>query len=231
MIKAIITDIEGTTTDIHFVHKVLFPYSRERMADFVKSNANEPNVAAVLQEITAGIGSQATQAQVIDQLIQWIDNDVKMGSLKTLQGYIWQKGFEEGAFTGHIYPDAYENLVKWHQAGIKLYIYSSGSIQAQQLLFGYSDFGDLRYLFSDYFDTSIGGKKETSSYANILKSIRLNANEVMFLSDVVAELDAARNNNIKTQLLNRDGVTLNANGHPVCESFVDVRVDELTQKL
>ncbi len=224
MIKAIITDIEGTTTDIHFVHKVLFPYSRERMADFVKSNANEPKVALILQEIATGIGPQATQAQVIEQLIHWIDNDVKMGTLKTLQGYIWQKGFEEGAFTGHIYPDAYEHLVKWHQAGIKLYIYSSGSIQAQQLLFGYSDFGDLRYLFSDYFDTAIGGKKEATSYANILKSIQFSPNEVMFLSDVVAELDAARENGIKTQLLNRDGVTLNTNGHPVYASFAEIEM-------
>lgn len=224
MIKAIITDIEGTTTDIHFVHKVLFPYSRERMADFVKANAANPVIAPVLQEIALGIGTNATQADVITQLIAWIDNDVKMGTLKTLQGYIWQKGFEEGAFTGHIYPDAYESLLKWHQAGIKLYIYSSGSVQAQQLLFGYSDFGDLRHLFSDYFDTAIGGKKEATSYLHILKSIKFDANEVLFLSDVVAELDAARDNGIKTQLLNRDGAALNANGHPVCTSFADIKL-------
>lgn len=225
MIKAIITDIEGTTTDIHFVHKVLFPYSRSRMADFVKTNAESPAVAPVLQEIAAGIGPTATQAEMITQLIAWIDQDVKAGSLKTLQGYIWQKGFEEGAFTGHVYPDAYENLVKWHQAGIKLYIYSSGSVQAQKLLFQYSDFGNLLYLFTDHFDTAVGAKKEAASYANILKSIQFDADNVLFLSDVVAELDAARENGIQTQLLNRDGAMLNANGHPACASFADIKVD------
>lgn len=219
MIKAIITDIEGTTTDIHFVHDVLFPYSRERMVEFVKNNDNNPDIAPALQEVRHQLIPGADLTMITKQLIDWIDLDVKNSSLKTIQGYIWKEGFEQGAFKGHVYPDAYENLIKWHEAGIALYIYSSGSVQAQQLLFGYSDFGDLRYLFKDYFDTTVGGKKEAASYANILKKIGYAADEVMFLSDVVAELDAASKNLIHTTLLNRDDADIEPHEHPECNSF------------
>ncbi len=219
MIKAIITDIEGTTTDIHFVHNVLFPYSRERMLDFININQNNPNITPALDEIRKHLIPGADLTMINKQLIDWIDLDVKNSALKTIQGYIWKEGFEQGDFTGHIYPDAYENLIKWHEANIALYIYSSGSVQAQQLLFGYSDFGDLRYLFKDYFDTAVGGKKEAASYANILSKIGYAADEVMFLSDVVAELDAASANQIHTTLLNRDNADIDAHSHPECNSF------------
>ncbi|HRE30744.1 MAG TPA: acireductone synthase, partial [Candidatus Berkiella sp.] len=196
MIKAIVTDIEGTTTDVHFVHKVLFPYSRERMAEYVTANEHNPLIVPSLNEIREQLDQNATLSDVIAQLLSWIDQDVKMGPLKAIQGHIWQTGFEQGHFTGHVYPDAYENLIKWHQKGIALYIYSSGSVKAQQLLFQYSDFGDLSYLFKGNFDTEIGGKKEVSSYKNILDTIGLAGNQVLFLSDLVAELDAARTNQI-----------------------------------
>ena len=219
MIKAILTDIEGTTTDIQFVHKVLFPYSRERLADYVRTNEHNPKLLPVLQDIRQQLVPSADLTIVIRQLIDWIDQDVKNGSLKTIQGYIWQEGFEKGDFTGHVYPDAYENLVKWHKQGIALFIYSSGSVQAQQLLFQYSDFGDLRYLFAGYFDTAVGGKKEADSYANILKQINVVADEVLFLSDVKAELDAAKANNIKTYLLDREHLELDIKNHPVAGNF------------
>ncbi|MCS5711319.1 acireductone synthase [Candidatus Berkiella aquae] len=224
MIKAIVTDIEGTTTDIHFVHKVLFPYSRERMAEYVTANEYNPMIVPSLNEVRQQLTPTATLEDVIQQLLSWIDHDVKMGSLKAIQGHIWQTGFEQGHFTGHVYPDAYENLVKWHQAGIALYIYSSGSVKAQQLLFGHSDFGDLRYLFKGHFDTEIGGKKEATSYQNILETIGLTGNEVLFLSDVVAELDAAKANHINTYLLNRDHQIIEQNTHPECDSFSKIQV-------
>lgn len=219
MIKAIITDIEGTTTDIDFVHKVLFPYSRERIADYVRTHQADPQVAPILQEVRKNLPPYADLTMLIKQLIDWIDQDVKNGSLKTLQGLIWKEGFEKGAFTGHVYQDAYDNLMKWHQQGIALYIYSSGSVQAQQLLFQYSDFGDLRYLFKGYFDTAVGAKKEASSYANILKEIRFDPSEVLFLSDVKAELDAAKANKISTYLLDRAHVELEIRNHPVVGNF------------
>lgn len=219
MIKAIITDIEGTTTDIHFVHKVLFPYSREKMAEYVRANQDNPLIVPILQEIRQQLIPGADLTIVIRQLIDWIDQDVKNGALKAIQGFIWKEGFEKGVFTGHVYPDAYENLVKWHKQGISLYIYSSGSVQAQQLLFQYSDFGDLRYLFKGYFDTAVGGKKEAASYANILKQIDCEAEDVLFLSDVKAELDAAKANKINTYLLDRDHVELEIKNHPVAGNF------------
>lgn len=219
MIKAIITDIEGTTTDIDFVHKVLFPYSRERIADFVRTHQEDPKIAPILKEVRQSLPPYADLTMLIKQLIDWIDQDVKNGSLKSLQGLIWKEGFEKGAFTGHVYQDAYENLLKWHQQGIALYIYSSGSVQAQQLLFQYSDFGDMRYLFKGYFDTAVGAKKEVASYANILKEIGFEPSEVLFLSDVKAELDAAKANKINTYLLDRAHVELEIRNHPVVGNF------------
>ncbi len=219
MIKAIITDIEGTTTDIHFVHKVLFPYSRERIAEYIRANQDNPQLVPILQEIRQQLIPGADLTLVIRQLIDWIDQDVKNGSLKAIQGLIWQEGFENGAFKGHVYPDAYENLIKWHKQGIDLYIYSSGSVQAQQLLFQYSDFGDLRYLFKGYFDTAVGGKKEAVSYANILNQIGYAPDEVLFLSDVKAELDAAKANKIHTYLLDREHMELEIKNHPVAGNF------------
>ncbi len=225
MIKTIITDIEGTTTDIHFVHKILFPYSRKNIRSYLLANQNKPEVITELNEIRQLIGdANPDLAKIGDQLIEWIDNDVKIAPLKNLQGYIWQQGFEQGEFKGHVYTDAYENLLKWHQQKIKLYIYSSGSVKAQHLLFQYSSFGDMRYLFDGYFDTAVGGKKEAKSYANILEQTQSKPEETLFLSDVVAELDAASENKIKTILLNRDNQTFENNKHHICDSFNEIKL-------
>jgi len=165
MIKAIITDIEGTITDIHFVHKVLFPYSLQKMHDFVHHNYRsiEETIAQIKLKY---LSLDSSLDQVIAQLKHWIETDQKISELKTLQGQIWKQGYESGAFTGHIYIDAYQKLKEWYDAGIELYVYSSGSVQAQKLLFKYSDFGDLTPLFINYFDTQVGAKKEMQSYQN-----------------------------------------------------------------
>lgn len=196
-IKAIIVDIEGTTTDINFVHQTLFPYARERIASFVTEHQQRPDVAEQLALVTAEIGNNEL-SDCITALENWIDNDRKFGPLKALQGLIWQAGYENQDYHGHIYGDVVVALTDWKQAGIKLYVYSSGSVLAQKLLFAHTSFGDLTPVFSGYFDTAIGHKREAGAYANILQSIKLEGPEVLFLSDITEELDAAEENFINT---------------------------------
>lgn len=228
MITSIITDIEGTTTDINFVHRVLFPYSRKEIAHYLSVNQNNPEILSIFNQVRQLMDNpQAGLADITNQLIQWIDDDVKIDPLKKIQGNIWQYGFEQGEYQGHLYPDAFENLLKWHQQKINLYVYSSGSVKAQQLLFQYSLFGDIRFLFAGNFDLKIGGKKEAQSYAKILQEINLDAAATLFLSDVVSELDAARENGIKTILLNRNNETMVNNGHQECQSFNEINLTEL----
>jgi enolase-phosphatase E1 len=201
--KAIVTDIEGTTSSIAFVHEVLFPYARARLAQFVADHPEQ--VAPVL----AAVREEAGQADLdidgcVALLLEWHDADRKIGPLKTLQGMIWAEGYAAGALHGHIYDDAVAALRRWHEAGIALYVYSSGSVAAQRLLFGHTAQGDLTGLFSGHFDTAIGGKKEAASYRTIAEAIGLPANEVLFLSDVVDELAAAQSAGFEVILLARE---------------------------
>ncbi|MCB5227306.1 acireductone synthase [Alishewanella sp. 16-MA] len=221
--SAIITDIEGTTTRISFVTEVLFPYARLHLAAFVRQHQQQP---AVLAELTA-VREQLQQPeadieQCISALLFWLDADQKITPLKSLQGMIWQEGYQQGHFTGHLYPDAVAQLQTWQQRGIPLYIYSSGSVTAQQLLFKYSDAGDLTPLLSGYFDTRIGGKRDLASYQAILKQLQLPPAQVLFLSDVVAELDAARQAGMATVQLIREQQA--ASDHPVAENFYQIEV-------
>ena len=204
MIKAIVTDIEGTTTSLSFVKDVLFPYARRRLPAFVVTHADKPEVQHWLQEATreAGLVS-AEQQEVIDLLIHWIDEDRKATPLKALQGMIWDEGYRNGEFRGHIYPDVATTLRAWRAQGIALYVYSSGSVAAQKLLFGFSDAGDLSALFAGYFDTEIGAKRDEISYRRIAAALALAPAEILFLSDVSEELDAARAAGLRTTLLAR----------------------------
>jgi enolase-phosphatase E1 len=204
MIKAIITDIEGTTSSLSFVKDVLFPYARAHLADFVRNHANEPTVKALLAETCQIVGEKLDTEQVIVQLIHWIDEDKKITPLKSLQGLIWETGYSQGDFTGHLYVDAVENLKKWHSQGLALYVYSSGSVAAQKLLFAHTEFGDLTPLFSDFFDTHIGGKKEALSYQHIAEYIGLPTDQLLFLSDISEELNAAKTAGFNTIQLIRD---------------------------
>lgn len=205
MIKAIVTDIEGTTTALSFVKDVLFPYARSQMAEFVQQHADEPEVKAQLDEVSNIVGQQLDQELVIAQLIQWIDEDQKITPLKALQGMIWDAGYKSGDFTGHVYEDAARKLRDWHGQGIKLYVFSSGSVKAQQLIFGYSDFGDMTPLFSGYFDTRIGSKREVAAYQHIVDEIGCAADEILFLSDIEQELQAAAEAGMQTIQLVREG--------------------------
>ena len=205
MIKAVVTDIEGTTSSLSFVKDVLFPYARERLADFVRVHAREPEVRKILDDVREEAGKAFTDMECVAQLMRWIEEDKKVTPLKSLQGMIWEQGYREGAFTGHVYEDAVRNLRAWRERGIALYVFSSGSVQAQRLIFGHSDFGDLTPLFAGYFDTTIGAKREVDAYRKILGAIALEPAQVMFLSDIKEELDAARSAGMQTVWLVREG--------------------------
>jgi enolase-phosphatase E1 len=184
---AIVTDIEGTTTPIAFVRDVLFPYARSRLADFLAAHGEEPEIAAALAEATC----LADGRPVLQALLGWMDADAKVTPLKTLQGLIWDDGYRCGELKGLIYPDVPPVLRRWFAAGVRLYVYSSGSEAAQRLIFGYSDAGNLAGLFDGFFDTRIGAKREPASYTAIAKAVDAAAGHILFLSDIGQELDAA----------------------------------------
>lgn len=224
MIQAILTDIEGTTSSLSFVKDVLFPYSRARMAEFVGKHRDDPEVRKPLDEVRRIAGKQLTDAQAVEQLIRWIDEDKKITPLKALQGMIWESGFKSGAYQGHVYGDAVKHLRAWHARGLRLYVFSSGSVFAQKLLFGYSEYGDLTPLFSGYFDTTIGNKREPDAYRKIAGEIGVAPGTILFLSDIKEELDAARDADMRTTWLVRDGA-LDANAaHPQVRDFDAITV-------
>jgi len=197
-VKAILTDIEGTTTSLSFVADVLFPYARARLPGYVAAHPAE--TAPILAEVAASEPGDPTAT-----LLRWIDEDRKATPLKTLQGMIWADGYASGAFTGHVYADAVAGLRRWHAAGVALYVFSSGSVAAQKLLFGHSDAGDLTPLFSDYFDTTTGAKREAASYTKIAGAIGVASGEILFLSDIAEEIAAARDAGMQALLIDRAG--------------------------
>lgn len=220
-IKAILTDIEGTTSAVSFVFDVLFPYARRHLPGFVRAHAGEAAVATQLDAVRAESGeADADLERVIAILLEWIAADRKATPLKALQGMVWEQGYRAGQLKGHVYPDAVEALRAWHAAGYALNVYSSGSIQAQKLIFGCSEAGDLTALFDAYFDTTSGGKREAASYARIAAALARPAGEILFLSDVVEELDAAREAGMATCGLAREGGELA--GHPTVASFAAI---------
>jgi enolase-phosphatase E1 len=221
MVSTIVTDIEGTTSSLSFVKDVLFPYSRKRLADFVRSHSVDPEVQRILNEVRAETGAHDETA-LISQLIQWIDEDRKATPLKALQGLIWETGYRRGDFTGHVYPDAVRALRAWRARGLHLYVYSSGSVKAQQLLFGHTVEGDLTPLFDGYFDTTIGPKREAESYRRIAQAIGTSPAATLFLSDVKEELDAARAAGMQTWWLLRNDGTPTASAHPTARSFAEI---------
>lgn len=192
-IRAIVTDIEGTTTPIAFVHEVLFPYARARLGAFCAQNQRRPDVADALEAARVEADSISLSLdETVALLLQWMKEDRKSGPLKTLQGMIWQTGYEEGALKGQVYEDAAAFLEAWRTKGIALYVYSSGSVAAQKLIFGFSDKGDLTPLFSGYFDTAVGAKVDAASYVAIAKSIGFAPADILFLTDMEREVEAAR---------------------------------------
>lgn len=205
---ALVTDIEGTTSDISFVQKVMFPYARQALPKYLSTHAQDPKVSPWIAQIAAEVGCESNDlATISTTLTRWIDEDRKHTALKALQGQVWEQAFRNGEFVAHAYPDAVSALQRWHADGIPLYVYSSGSIQAQKLYFEHTQDGDLRPCFSDYFDTTSGPKREADSYRRIANSIGLPPQNILFLSDIGAELDAARAAGWKTAQVVREGTS------------------------
>jgi len=225
-VRAIVTDIEGTTSSINFVKDVLFPYARERLPAFVVTHHDTPEVQHWLHEAAREAGlSSASEQEIIEVLIQWIDSDRKSTALKALQGMIWADGYGDGDFRAHIYEDAARCLSTWSAQGLPLYVYSSGSIPAQKLLFGNTEAGDLTPVFRGYFDTETGPKRDAESYRRIAEAIGMHAADILFLSDIVEELDAARAAGMQTTLLARgDGGCPADARHPCVTDFDAIRL-------
>jgi enolase-phosphatase E1 len=203
-VRAVVTDIEGTTSSIRFVHEVLFPYARDRLAGFVATHRD--SVASLLAEVRAMEGREdLDEAAVCGVLRRWMDEDRKATPLKALQGMIWREGYESGALTADIYDDTAPALRAWRDRGLRLFVYSSGSVEAQKLLFGHSAAGDLTPLFEGYFDTRVGAKAEAASYARIAEAIVLPPTEILFLSDAPSEIAAARAAGLQAIRVVRDG--------------------------
>ncbi len=204
-------DIEGTTTSIEFVHKILFPYATKHLSAFVRRNLTEFTIAQELASVRKTVQDEENitldEEGCIQKLLEWIESDRKHTALKTLQGYLWREGYETQQYRGHLYDDVLPAWKKWIAHGITLGIYSSGSVEAQKLLFGHSEAGDLTPYLSSYFDTKIGHKRESDSYRNIQKAIALPPKEILFLSDIEAELDAAKEAGFQAIQLLRPGNT------------------------
>jgi len=230
MTLAILTDIEGTTSSISFVRDVLFPYARRALPGFVREHGHEPQVRQWLDAVATEAGGLCQDEMIVETLQGWIDQDRKHTALKALQGLVWEAGYRNADFTAPIYPDAAQTLQRWHALGVPLYVYSSGSVPAQKLFFGHSDAGDLTGLFSGWYDTEVGGKRDPDSYARIADAIGVKARDILFLSDVVEELDAARAAGMQTVLVDRlDDYPQSragdaAHGHTHVASFLEVEL-------
>jgi 2,3-diketo-5-methylthio-1-phosphopentane phosphatase len=220
--RGILLDIEGTTSSVSFVYDVMFPYVRKHLTFEVLTNWDEPDYIAAHEAIARDAGHESLAAWlsthrlsrinplkaadiVCREVIRQMDADLKATGLKQLQGLIWKAGFESGALLAHVYDDVPPALEAWHAAGKDVRIYSSGSIQAQKLFFGHTIAGDLLSHFRGHYDTTTGPKKEADSYRKIAADFDIPPDEVLFLSDIVAELDAARTAGLQTALVVRPG--------------------------
>ena len=255
--RGILLDIEGTTSSIHFVYDVMFPFVRRELAEFLRQHWDQPELQATCERLAQDAGfisaaawlgqpgteptpehadrftqsdseaaAKLAQTKVAAHVLELMDQDVKATGLKQLQGFIWESGFASGELKAHLYPDVRPALQVWQQAGIDLRIYSSGSITAQKLFFGHTVEGNLLALFRGHYDTTIGSKKESDSYRQIATEFGVPAEQLLFLSDAVAELDAARRAGFQTGLVQRPGnaplpphVT-----HPVISSFAEIEL-------
>jgi enolase-phosphatase E1 len=227
--RAFLLDIEGTTSSVSYVYDVLFPYARERLRDFLSANWNDPQVERARGLIARDAGS-STESQPFDTLVchleRLMETDAKATGLKELQGLIWRDGFLSGTLTSHVYPDVAPALAAWTAAGREVRIFSSGSIAAQRLFMAHSVAGELTRFLSGYFDTTIGPKRSASSFTAIAADMGQPATEILFVSDVVAELDAAQSAGLQTALAMRPGnaPSLAGHSHVLIESFDQIEL-------
>ena len=223
--KVILTDIEGTTSSISFVKDVLFPYSYKKLPSFLRDNSKNSEIQTLLKDIEAltSIPSHDIE-RIISQCLKWIDEDQKVTPLKSLQGLIWKEGYENSDYKAHMYPDAYEKLKQWRNS-FPLYVYSSGSILAQKLFFSNTEFGDITSFFSGYFDTSIGNKSEEKSYTQIAEEIKVIPDEILFLTDMEKEVEAAKAAGFQTCLIKREGEISNNSDTMIRSNFHEITIN------
>ncbi|MBD1916159.1 MULTISPECIES: acireductone synthase [Cyanophyceae] len=203
---AIVLDIEGTTTDIAFVKNTLFPYATERLETFMAEIAPTAEGQAILAQVRAETGNADLSVEdCIAQLLAWAKADQKITPLKALQGMIWDEGYRTKAYYSHVYDDAAAHIQEWHRRGVPLYIYSSGSIAAQKLLFAHTIVGDLTPCFQGYFDTTTGAKVDATSYDKIANTLGIASEELLFLSDHPGELAAAQQAGWQVYAVQRPG--------------------------
>lgn len=242
VVTHLLLDIEGTTSSVDFVYKTLFPFAAERAEKFLLEHREEPGIKALVDELrrehTADTANhpaldpwlRATAADEISSAAKYVRHlmavDRKLTPLKTLQGMIWEEGFRSRELKGHVYEDVPRAFLNWKREGKRIAIFSSGSVLAQKLLFSHSVSGDLTVYIDDYFDTTTGPKREPSSYIAIAKNLQTSPNDVMFFSDVAAELDAARAAGMNTALVVRPGaVPPSETTHAVVSSLDDIRLN------
>ena len=208
-VKYVLTDIEGTTTSVQFVYDQLFPYFRSHIGD-LKSMIQLPDVQEAFRlTVKLSLDLEGRKLNSVDEIIhtlnRWSEEDRKITPLKSVQGILWEDGYKKGELKGHVYADVLPALEQWKSQGIQMGVFSSGSIAAQKLIFGYSELGDLTPFFSHYFDTTTGGKKEAETYPKIAGAIGFQASEITFLSDITDELVAADAVGFQTVQLVRPG--------------------------
>ncbi|KAJ2798140.1 enolase-phosphatase E1 [Coemansia guatemalensis] len=242
---AVLLDIEGTTTPISFVRDVLFPYVKHNIRGFLETGWEDPEVQKHVHaiakqandDVRAGIssaveinidGPHADSAEEVRQKvllnIEWqMKSDRKIGALKALQGCIWRAGYESGQLQGVMFPDAVEAIRRWTAAGLKVFIYSSGSIEAQKLIFGFSDHGNMLQYISGHFDTTTGPKIASSSYTAIADKIGVAPERILFVSDIILEIRAAEKAGMQTMLSVRPGnAPVDAGSFQTCSDFTTI---------
>ena len=226
-VRGVLLDIEGTTTPVSFVYDVLFPYAREHLASYVAAHNDQlGEVVRLLRKEWEDDSARGTHPPpqdsprwIVDYASWLMQQDRKSPGLKLLQGLIWEGGYRDGSLRGEVYPDVPPALARWREAGLGCAIYSSGSVLAQRLIFSTTWYGDLTQYIGQYYDTAMGPKRETESYQRIAEALSIPAPSIVFVSDVIAELDAARSAGMQGVLCSRDA---GSSGVNVVHSFDEI---------
>jgi enolase-phosphatase E1 len=222
--SAVLLDIEGTTTPISFVYDVLFPFARKRLPEYLRAQADEADLAQLRAEYAEEVAPPSPASDLTSYALWLMDQDRKSTGLKSIQGKIWEQGYRDSALHSEVFPDVALALTRWKETGKKIAIFSSGSVLAQKLLFAHSNKGDLTSFIDSYFDTTTGPKKKPESYSRIASTMRLTPAEVLFISDVTSELDAAAAAGMRTLLCVRPGnhPQTNDQKHRIIQSFDEI---------
>jgi enolase-phosphatase E1 len=238
-IGCILLDIEGTTTPIDFVYQVLFPFARTRVKEYLSrhwtaegvqedlAGLRREQIADTQNGFAAPVISEASDDAQLESAVAYVhwlmDQDRKSTPLKSLQGRIWEEGYRSGELLSQVFNDVPPAMERWHKQGQRVCIYSSGSVLAQKLLFEFTVAGDLTPLISEYFDTKVGAKQEAESYRRITAALQMPPKEILFISDVAAELDAAQAVGMQVRLSLRPGNRPQPeNTYPAIHSFAEL---------